>query len=190
VNTIVKATALLIIGVAGGIWSAHRGIERAGAAYPGSPWKTWTRDAVQHSPYADAHFMLAGQLPMPASQFIVYEAGQDSNGNDLDGGCAYVVAAKLPAVRWWSISAGAAGPSEEPDAKRGPARHISSAKAIAEASGEVRISVAPSPAPGNWISAGDGSPFTLMLVLHDPTRRGGPFPSPDELPTIQKTACG
>lgn len=188
-NTIVKATALLIVGVAGGIWSAHRGIENAASGHSGSPWKTWTRDAVRHSPYADAHFMLAGHLPMPASQFIIHEADTDGDGSDLDGDCTYVIAGNLPVVRWWSVTAGERRNSGG-GADRGPSQHTTSAKAIAEASGEIRITVAPLPAPGNWISAGDSSTFTLTLVLHDPARRGGPFPGPDELPTIRRTACG
>lgn len=187
-NTIVKAAALLIAGVAGGIWSAHRGIESAATGHAGSPWKTWTRDAVRRSPYADAHFMLVGQVPMPASQFIVYEADKDGAGGDLDGDCTYAVAGKLPAVRWWSMSAGEKR-LDSGNADRGPPRQLTSASAIAEASGEIRISVAPSPASGNWISAGDGSKFKLMLVLHDPGRRGGPFPGPDELPAVQRIAC-
>lgn len=187
-NTIVKATALLIVGVAGGIWSAHRGIENAATRHAGSPWKTWTRDAVRSSPYADAHFVLAGHLPMPASQFIVYEAGTDSEGGALDGDCAYVVAGKLPAVRWWSISAGERR-GDADTADRGPAQQLTSAKAIAEASGEIRIAVAPGPMLGNWISARDSANFSLTFVLHDPARRGGPFPGPGELPTIQRTVC-
>jgi hypothetical protein len=184
VNTIVKATALLIAGVAGGIWSAHRGIENAGIAYAGSPWKTWTRDAVNRSPYADAHFLLAGQLPMPASQFIVYEAHGDSEGRSFDGNCTYVVEGKLPAVRWWSL-----GVSDR-NAKREARRQLTSVNAITDVPGEIHISVAPNPVPGNWIAVGNGSKFALMLVLHDPTRRGEPFPGGDELPSIQRTACG
>jgi len=188
VNTIVKATALLIAGVAGGIWSAHRGIESAGAVYVGSPWKTWTRDAFHRSPYADAHFILAGQLPPPASQFIVYQASMDSSGSDLDSGCVYQIVGKLPTVRWWSFSAGEwRDDGQNPD--RGPPRQLTSADAIAEATGEIRITVGPGPSPGNWISAGNSSKLTLMLVLHDPGRRGGRFPGPDQLPTIQRTAC-
>lgn len=182
-NTIVKTTALLIAGVAAGIWSAHRGVENAGAAYTGSPWKTWTRDATHRSPYADAHFTLAGQLPMPASQFIVYEANQDNSGQNFDGDCAYVIAGKLPAVRWWSISAG------ERNAETKSARQLTSVKAVTETVGEIHVSVAASPVPGNWIPVESGSKFALMLVLHDPARRGESFPGPDELPNIERTGC-
>jgi hypothetical protein len=183
VNTIVKTTALLIAGVAGGIWSAHRGIENAGVAYGGSPWKTWTRDTVNRSPYADAHFMLAGQLPMPASQFIVYEARGDSDGRNLDGDCTYVVEGKLPAVRWWSL-----GASEQTAGRELP-QQLASVKAITDASGKIYITIAPNAVPGNWIPVGNGSKFMLTLVLHDPARRGESLPGPDELPSIQRTAC-
>jgi hypothetical protein len=188
VNTIVKVAALVIAGVAGGIWSAHRGIERAGAVYAGSPWKTWTRDTNHRSPYADAHFILAGQLPMPASQFIIYQANTDGGGSELDGDCTYAVTGRMPAARWWSFSTGERqGYNRNTD--RGPPQQVTSVNAIAEASGEVRVTVSAGPAAGNWVSPGNGSKFTLMLVLHDPARRGRPFPGPDELPTIERTVC-
>jgi hypothetical protein len=146
---------LLIAGAVLGGLSAYVASDVIGTApiVKGSPW-TQRPVAVENpaEPYTVAHFLLEGRLPPPASQVTELTAFADQDGNRITSAC--VVELQLPPgarPRWWSI--GVLGQTGS---------ILSSDRAVAEPDGSIRISIASSPKPGNWIEAPGNRSYALI----------------------------
>lgn len=148
-------------------------------AQKNGPWRIWPSGVMpDQSPYMLAHHVLGGALPPDTNQMAVFIAATDSNGNDLDGDCSYVVSGTLPPARWWSLAVA-------DDA----ASVLSSGNVITGADGAFSAHVSALATPGNWLKAPDGGGFELVLRFHGSTGLVKDDPARAALPAIRKGEC-
>ncbi len=173
--------AILIAGLIGGWGTALYSIQSFGSATVGvkGNWSTWDAgEGNASNPYAVAHYLLEGQIPPATGLFRAYFASRDDEGNALDASCVYSVNAPANELRWWSFASGRDG---------GEATAITSDAVLANAQGDVSLTVSPSPQSGNWVQPpSSGRLEFAFMIAHD-----GKLAADDAsiLPTIQKVGC-
>jgi hypothetical protein len=129
---------------------------------------------------------LHGLFALNRSETIYYTAAADSDGNRLDGRCAYLISGRDPPTRWWSITAYAADDYLIPN----PAHRYSVSKnSVAHnAAGEFSATASPKPVGHDWIALAN-DPFTLTLRLYNPDAAVARNPATVALPSIKKVSC-
>jgi len=175
---ILKIFLLLLIGALGGFISAQRSVDGRGEALANSAWRSW--QGKEPDPYSLAHYLDGGMLPPDAPQWTLYETEKDSSGARLDGDCIYNMIGRMPAGRWWRLSAEGGGPP-------GATAHrswLQSDSAIVEADGTIGISLSPSPRPANWIMPPDISDLRLLLFVLEADKGATATP-----PEINRISC-
>jgi hypothetical protein len=175
-NRIVAPLVLLVTAVALGLLSAQYMMENASVAVPIANSK-WTEIRVGgedlQSSYLAGHFLRRGQVPPPkGTRFYVRNA--DDDGNRLRGDCVVALEGRMPAARWWFVSAASSTGRKTLDA----------AQAIREASGDIAISLSVSPVAGNWLIPADDGNYDLQLVL-----LGVDDGAPPVLPSVKRLWC-
>jgi hypothetical protein len=143
------------------------------------PWRIWPSGVMpDQSPYVLAHFAARSALSPDTNQMAVFTATTDSDGNDLDGDCIYVISGTLPPARWWSLAVG-----DEASAV------LSSGNVITGADGAFSAHAAAQAMPGNWLALSDSGDFELVLRFHGPTGLLKDNPQRATLPAIRKGEC-
>ncbi|MGL4295442.1 MAG: DUF1214 domain-containing protein [Aestuariivirga sp.] len=181
-TSLIGGPVFLLAGAIAGLLSAYIASDALGTApiRAGSPWmerKTTADSPAQ--PYAVAHFLLGGRLPPPPTQMTELTAALDDDGRRLTSAC--IIELTLPAgprPRWWSL--GVLGHSGS---------LLTSDAAIAETDGTIRVSVAPTPRPGNWIAAPDNRGFELIYSAAGSDGGAGFASGNVPLFTIKQAGC-
>ncbi|MFC3267337.1 DUF1214 domain-containing protein [Camelimonas abortus] len=123
-------------------------------------------------------------------------AEHDSDGQPLRGGCVYEITGRTPEARIWTLAAtplrpdGTAAPAG-PAAPLAQPRALTSEGLLRDPDGGVRIAVAATPQPGDWIAAPPSGRFRLTLRLYDsPTGFiSRPDMSEQLTPAIRRKRC-
>lgn len=158
------APIFLAAGVLLGVISALVGAESFGTdvVRADSPWQRRDTSTTSSAyPYAIAHYLLDGRLPPAEGQFVELFAIADADGSRFRPECDTNLT--LPdgrRPRWWSVAAFAAG-----DANLSAQAVMSGETAIAEANGDIRITVSGRPRPGNWIKAPNARSYVLIYTV-------------------------
>jgi hypothetical protein len=156
------------------------------------PWQAFPlADPVNADRYSRARIARSGDLPLGPGEGLAFTAGEDSDGQALDGSCHYTIGPILPPARWWTLSLyDAAGrPILNPSDRFG----FASSAVMRGENGQAAIETGPSLQPGNWLPSTAG-PITLVLRLYDsPVSTGlatqlGARRAID-MPSIQRGAC-
>jgi len=187
---ILRVTVFLIIGLTLGVGSARWLIARSASAVPlgTGAWKIWSPERDNgDDPYGIAHYFLSGRLPPAANQVRIYETEEDDDGALFDGDCIYTVSGPSQAARWWEIAVidPQAGPRFESDERMSG---ISSAQIVNNPDGNFNITIARDPMPGNWISPGDLSHYSVAVSLRFARLRDTLDPAA-VLPRITRGEC-
>ncbi len=149
------------------------------SAETNGPWRIWRSGVMpDQSPYVLAYFAARGALSPDTNQMAVFTATTDSDGNDLDGDCVYVVSGTLPPARWWSL--GIVGDAS---------RVLSSGNVITGADGAFSAHVSAQAMPGNWLALPNDGDFELVLRFHGPTGLLKDDPQRAGLPAIRMGEC-
>lgn len=189
VTNYIKAFAVMIVGLLLGFamtavslgWGHGLSTVRVG------PWTAWPRNGTKEiEPYARAILARSGEAPLGRDQGIVFFAGRDSSGAELDGRCDYRVFDPPPAARFWTLGV------MSPDGaliKNPTGRHLyTSSDVLRREGGAFEIAVAQGARPGNWLSAAAG-PFILTLRLYGTPLDLEFAPDPATFPKIVKIGC-
>lgn len=153
----------------------------------------WSAIANEGGPDVDAYALAAlahrGEAPLSIADGLAFRTTEDDEGNPLSGACSYVISGTVPPVRVWSLAAFDA--NGQPFAN--PARRFgySSADAMRDGDGKIRVALSADAQPGDWIPVSPGAkPVTLELRLYDTTAAAisGGRSAPD-LPAITRTGC-
>jgi hypothetical protein len=174
-SSLVYIVAGLTLGLASALYSLDSfGLKPV----DGSPgWQEWRLGADDRlEPYAIGHFLASGKVPTPSSaRYFVRSV--DDDGGSLRGDCVFVLEGPVTQSRWWSISAG--------DTEGVSASAVLPAgKAVLESDGQLRLTVARQPMPGNWIRPDDNGTFNLIYVVSEPDKD-----ATIELPHVKKSGC-
>jgi len=163
----IRLSIFLIVSLTIGIGSARWLIARSAKAIPiqlGS-WQSWSdQDVRTDDPYERAHYLLSNRLPPAANQVRVYETERDDEGAAFDSNCVYTLAGPARIPGWWEISAiDSSSGARSGDSER--ANAISSSQIVSNPDGTFILTIAREPMPGNWISPGDESRFSIAMKL-------------------------
>ena len=154
------ATSYLAGGIAAGCMSAYLLIQSAGVEQVAGekPWLTRAPGlADKQSFYVRAHYLLEGRLPPAPGQLTEATAETDGEGRPLTNNCIYKLSSSGPLPAWWSLSVIGGDDTMAPLQAT-----ADSASVIRDASGQVSITAAASPQPGNWLRTPDKRRFTLL----------------------------
>ncbi len=165
---------MLFVGVLIGYISVQRLMDSRTEAAAGSGWVTWQERTPD--PYSVARYLKEGMLPADSAQWTVYETNRDSAGWRIDADCVYSIKGRMPASRWWRLSAEGPGGSEQALHKS----WLQSDGTVFESDGSVRILLSPSPRPANWIMPPDASGLRLLLFVLEERRQDRIAPPPVE----------
>ncbi len=186
-NRVARYALTIVLGLAAGASLAVyrvRGGLSAGQITNG-PWATAkTYGTTDASALVRAQVALSGLLALPAKEAMYFTARTDSAGRPLDGKCSYTLRGGALDARWWSLTLYQGEGWLVPNS----ANRWSVGSAAVPANSWT-ITVAPNPAPGQWLPTGGIAKFDLTLRAYHP--RGGLFDSPAtaRLPTIERGAC-
>jgi hypothetical protein len=190
VKIALKIAAVLAIGTVLGLAATWLLIFRGGGlrgAVRNGPWTTsLTVGSSGSDIYTRAVVAVHGLLALNRSETIYYAAHADSDGNNFDGRCTYLIAGRDPPARWWSITAYAADDYLIPN----PAKRysVSRTSVTRNAHGEFVATVSRKPFPKDWIALQNGR-FNLTLRLYNPAASVAADPPHAALPTLKKVSC-
>lgn len=173
---LIAPLCLLVAGASIGLLSAQYMMENASVSTPvaNSQWSEIRIGSESlESSYQSGHFLRNGEVPLlRGSRFFV--RSKDDDGNSLRGDCLVTLAGRLPAARWWFVSA------KSKDGRTA----LDAAQAIRESSGEFAISVSTTPVAGNWLVPPNSNSYELQLVL-----LGVDDAAPVTLPNVKRLWC-
>lgn len=185
-----KIAAVLVIGTVLGLAATWLLIFRGGGlrgAVRNGPWTTsLTVGSSGSDIYTRAVVAVHGLLALNRSETIYYAAHADSDGNNFDGRCTYLIAGRDPPARWWAITAYATDDYLIPN----PAHRYSVSKnsVTRDPAGMFVATVSPKHFDRDWIPV-TGAPFLLTLRLYNPAPSVAADPAHVALPTIKKVSC-
>ncbi len=139
-------------------------------------------------PYALAGLARTGEIPLAASEGLVFKAETDDTGYRLLRTCSYGLSGLVPASRFWTLTA--ADEAGRPIGNAAQRSGFTSSTVIRDISGAFTIDVGPKARLGNWIPTSGRGPMSLVLRLYDtpltanPNAIGG-----STLPAITRRAC-
>ncbi|MEE9376088.1 MAG: DUF1214 domain-containing protein [Rhizobiaceae bacterium] len=174
----------------GGVLSLYsiQNIHGFGALQIGQ-WTAWPQAGSQNAdPYTKAKVAAAGEVPLGASEGIVFHAKTDKTGKRLLLECNYHVSGRTPPARLWTISI-------HNDDGTTVGKNLSlyskllSQTLVRQQDGRFTITVSPEASPGNWLRTRGNGVYQLILRLYDSpltSTRGIVDP---EMPEISLLGC-
>jgi hypothetical protein len=188
---IVSILLIFLVGTLTGLgltWLSSAGGTPFGSIQAGA-WTTWPRSGTADiDPYTRASFARSGELPVERADGIAFEAGKDDSGQRLDGRCETRIAGRLPAARFWTLTAYDPGGRliENTAGRYG----FNSTEIVWNADGSFEIMLAPRARSGNWLPSGGFERISLVLRLYDaPVGLASRSGEAVELPRITQVNC-
>lgn len=183
------ALAIALVGGIGSVWLALQSGERFNAIVVDN----WTvrpdRGTPASNPYSRAIFVRQPQLPLGSSEGIVFDTRHDSAGDVLDAGCDYRLSGNFPSARFWTLHARRLDGSLAQTAMSGRRPALHSRALLRNEDGELVVSIAARPTPGNWLAIGGSGPFELVLIFYDTAIISTASVSDLEMPVLERMAC-
>lgn len=186
-NLLVVAAVGLVLG-GGSAWYSLRGSASLGTISIG-PWTAFVYETTtEPDPYIVARSVAEGTVPLGATEGLLFEATQDSEGRPLLRQCDYRIEGSTPPARLWTLVA--YNESGAPvEAAPGGQPAIASTHLVRFADGTFSIALSGRPSSGNWIAVTGDGPVRLALRLYDtPVTASTGLTSPS-MPAIVREAC-
>lgn len=192
---IANVLMFFVVAVVGGIASAWLMIDRGSplSVRQIGPWSIWaTAGRTDADPYARAHVLRSGVLPMSPTLALTYIARTDNDGRKLHSACEYAVEGRGPQAAWWSLAVF----DDEGKVIRNAAERyaFNSSTVMRSPGGTFLISLARDARPGNWLPTSGGGRIVVVLTVQHPSK--GDLAAADSrdieaaaLPSIRRVAC-
>lgn len=163
-NIAVAAVLAALIGL-GGTWyalSAKRGVETIEIG----PWRATIEIAPGGTnPYVRAVLARTGEVPMLATEAIVFRANEDGRGRPLRGKCVYRLRSGWMDARGWTLTVTDPKGHLLPE---GTSRHtVNSSEVLRDEAGRFEVVLAPVAHAGNWLSSEGTETVAVTLRLYD-----------------------
>jgi len=185
----ILVNAVLFVALSGGVGfaTAHYAIEsgpRFVVRHSG-PWKQWTMlGRPDADPYARAHMVRRGMLPVAATAETSYFADSDSAGGWLNTACEYRLVVANFKGAWWSIAVYTRKGLLVANAAERYA--FNSDTAMLEADGRAVVTLARDARPGNWLPIGGGGQLVAVLTVQSTPEQEKVATA---LPEIERLGC-
>ncbi len=187
---LIDLAVAVVVAIVVGVVSAWVAIERGtifGAVSVGG-WTAWPQEgSIDADPYTLAMLARTGEVPLGAGEGLSFTATEDAAGEPLDGRCDYDVVGETPAARLWTLTAYDEDGALMANVARRSGFH--SREVVRDASGDFRIRLSPTVAPGNWLPIAPVEQFKLELRLYDTPLTTGSQLAALTMPAIEKVAC-
>lgn len=163
-DLLLTAVVALLVGL-GGTWyalTAKRGIETVDIG----PWRAIIEVTPRGTnPYVRALLARTGEMPMLATEAIVFIARTDSNGRPLRAACRYRLEGGWIDTRRWTLTVTDAEGLPLPETVA--PRAVNSVGVLRDGEGRFVVTLAARARPGNWLSVEGGDRIALALRLYD-----------------------
>ena len=163
-----KTLLATVVGLCLGLYATWYAVEQdvAFGSVRAGPWVGQLRNGTREAdPYARAALARHGETPIGLTEGLSFIAREDDAGAPLNPSCSYHISGPIPPARYWTISL------LSPQGHLLPVpldRHgFTSAEVLRDARGHMRIEIAASARPGNWLPAPKDRDFVVMLRLYD-----------------------
>ena len=188
-GTLLKIVVAVFTGVLLGLVTTIHVLDRDTFGVVVGPWNgTAHEGAADADPYALAATARSGLLPLGTAEGLTFVASTDSSGKAFAPDCTYVVQGPMPAARFWTLSL--LTPRGFPIANPAGRYGFTSAEVMREMDNPVRITIAPTARPGNWLPTGDARSYVLMLRLYDTgLSTVGAVVDAASMPSVSKKEC-
>lgn len=186
-NLAVVAAIGLTLG-GGSAWYSLRGQASLGTINIG-PWTAFVYETTtEPDPYIVARSVAEGTVPLGATEGLLFEATQDSEGRQLLRQCDYRIEGSTPPARLWTLVA--YGENGAPVAAAPGGRPaIASTRLVRFSDRSFRIALSNRPSAGNWIAIAGEGPVRLALRLYDTPITASAGLSSPSMPAIVREAC-
>lgn len=190
IGTVLSVAVAFAIAVCGGALSAWYALGHL-AADPHVVSGAWVADpdfgTAGSDPYARAMVARTGSLALGRAEGLEFTARSDDLGDPLRRNCTYTIAGTMRQARFWTLAAKSPDGLPLDGAVRKP--RLQSLHAVRNEDGSVAITVAPEPAPGNWLTVGGSGAMSLVLTFYDTPVSGDAAIRGITLPTIRRDIC-
>ncbi|MCI0600019.1 MAG: DUF1214 domain-containing protein [Beijerinckiaceae bacterium] len=130
------------------------------------PWTNWSRTGkLEIDPYSRAILAYSGEMPLSESDGSSFIAYGDSNGEEFNSACDWVMQGEVPNARYWTLTL--LSPAGTPIANRAGRQGFTSSEILRAGDGQFEITISRHARPGNWLPTGNSSKFVLILRLYD-----------------------
>lgn len=153
------------------------------------PWRVAAKaGAADADPYTRASLERSGEIPLALGEGLQFIARTDDSGSPLRPDCAYLVGARAPASRFWSL--GVVDRKGFPIENAAHRYVFRSSEILRDGAGGFEIAVSSEVRAGNWLPVGPGGAFALALRLYDsPLGATAIGIDASALPRIAKERC-
>jgi len=180
------AAAALALGI-WTVWLAVQPVAPVGELGIGV-WRAAPRSGTEaDDPYSRARLARVGELPLGPGEGLTLTAVTDETGQPLSGACAYRVTGRTPAARLWTMAV--QGSQGETLAATNAPRSIGSDRIVRAPDGTFTVTVAPTIAPGNWITSEGGARIRIVARLYDTTARTATAVAGLSMPRVERERC-
>jgi hypothetical protein len=168
VNALTKTIIAATVGLGLGLWSAEASLTNGGifGVTTIGAWRVWQNAGTSEAdPYSRASLERSGEIPLAQGEGLQFIARSDDSGATLNSACRYRLGVVIPPARYWTLSVvdRKGYPIENPAGRYG----FRSSEILRAANGDFNIAVAATVQAGNWLPAGGGGSFALVLRLYD-----------------------
>ena len=160
------------------------------------PWSARLfQAALDADPYSLAIRTRNSTIPTPIAEAVEFTSNTDSAGKRLVGRCSYQLIGRMPASRIWTIAIELPEGATERNPAIRPANYpddpyaTHSGVVLRQEDGTVRIQIAATVRPGNWLQVRTSGPFSLVTRLYDTPIGEDLRRNPVELPRIEQVSC-
>jgi hypothetical protein len=136
------------------------------------------------NPYAAAAFANSGRQHLGAAEGVEFVAVADNGGVTLDPACTYVLAGRLPAARFTTVTV-TDGNGNVPQSPTGRFA-LAQPDLLRDADGTVTIRLSPQAEAGNWIPTTGLASLRVTVRLYG---TGWAAVSEQPLPTLSRERC-
>lgn len=154
----------LLVGLAG-TWRSITGDAGVEVIDAGS-WRTEIRiGTADANPYVRAAVARSGEIPMLATESIVFHTNLDRAGLPLRGNCIYRLNGGWIDARWWTLTL--TDDKGNPVGGPGERHAVNSQGLVRGGDGSFEIILSRMARPGNWLPSADANRLGLVLRLYD-----------------------
>ncbi len=152
-------------------------------------WTAWPdAGSADADPYTDARIAVDGRVPLGAAEGVLFIAKKDADGQPLQRACDYRINGKLPAARYWTLTAQNSDGADIAD-PFGRVEPVISEHSIWQ-DGTVDILIGATRRGGaEWLPLSGTGPMQLSLRLYDTQVTGTGAVGQVRIPQVERIRC-
>jgi len=174
----------LSVGFGSAYYMVENGREMTATTY--GSWFGWPETGGSDiDPYRKATLARSGALQLGRAEGVVFTATHDDAGENLVGGCTYLISGTTPSASAWTLRAMPIGPNVSDK----NTVYLTSFQINRHNDGTFDITTSPDAQPGNWLSTANMNRMEFILSFYDTNAFLVVGQETTVLPALQKVSC-